>query len=240
MTHPYSAEFYSTISASSYGAASVILPIVFQIVRARSVIDIGCGTGAWMAAAELLGATALGVEGRWIENAQKFKDSLDIRIHDLEQPLQINERFDLAICLEVAEHLPTDRSESLVQDLCSLSDFVLFSAAIPNQPGTNHVNCQWQSFWASLFEKNARFAIDIIRPKVWGNKTVPFWFQQNTLLYASASKAESYGLTEDITVAPDLVHPDMINLPPSVMQLLRPLPGAIKRSIKSKLLSIIK
>ena len=240
MHDPYSAEFYSTISASSYRAAAVILPIVFQVVRVRTVIDIGSGTGAWMAAAELLGATTVGVEGPWIKNAQKFKDLLDIRVHDLEQPFQINERFDLAICLEVAEHLPTERSESLVQDLCALSDFVLFSAAIPSQPGTNHINCQWQSFWASLFEKNGRIAIDIIRPKVWGNNTVPFWFQQNTLLYASSSEVESCGLTEDIAAIPDLVHPDMINLTPSVMQLLRPLPGAIKRSIKSKLLRNIK
>jgi hypothetical protein len=193
-----------------------------------------------MAAAELLGATTVGVEGPWIKNAKKFKDSLDISVHDLQRPFQINERFDLAICLEVAEHLPTERSESLVQDLCALSDFVLFSAAIPSQPGTNHINCQWQSFWASLFEKNGRFAIDIIRPKVWGNNIIPFWFQQNTLLYASLSKAESCGLTDDLTVAPDLVHPDMINLAPSVMQLLRPLPGAVKRSIQSKLLRIIK
>ena len=46
MHDPYSAKFYSTISASSYRAATVILPIVFQVVRARTVIDVGCGTGA--------------------------------------------------------------------------------------------------------------------------------------------------------------------------------------------------
>ena len=145
-----------------------------------------------MAAAELLGATTVGVEGPWIKNAQKFKDSLDIRVHDLEQPFQINERFDLAICLEVAEHLPTERSESLVQDSMRFVGFrSIQRRRNPSQPGTNHINCQWQSFWASLFEKNGRLAIDIIRPKVWCNNTVPFWFQQNTLLYASSTKAKS-------------------------------------------------
>jgi hypothetical protein len=50
---------------------------------------------------------------------------------DLRQPLPADRKFDLAISGEVAEHLPA----TLVGTLTSVSDVVLFSAAIPGQGG---------------------------------------------------------------------------------------------------------
>jgi hypothetical protein len=52
-------------------------------------------------------------------------------------------RFDLALCLEVAEHLPAAAGDSLVRRLASVGARILFSAAIPGQGGRNHVNEKW-------------------------------------------------------------------------------------------------
>ena len=69
-------------------------------------------------------------------------------------PLRIGRRFDLVNCLEVAEHLDASRADSFVDDLCALGDVVVFSAAIPGQGGTHHVNEQFQSYWQERFRRN--------------------------------------------------------------------------------------
>lgn len=124
-----------------------------------------------------------GLEGEWVLSLPKAGPKVDIRAADLERPLSVDRRFDLAICMEVAEHLSPDRAESFVEDLCALSDSVLFSAAIPWQGGVGHLNEQPQSYWARLFAKHGFGARDIIRPKVWHDGRVSYWYRQNSILY---------------------------------------------------------
>ena len=86
---------------------------------------------------------------------------------DLSQRITIDSKYDLACCLEVAEHLPPERAGSFVEDLTKLAPVVLFSAAIPGQGGDNHVNEMWQHHWARLFAKNGFRAVDYVRPMIW-------------------------------------------------------------------------
>jgi hypothetical protein len=90
----------------------------------------------------------------------------------------------LAVSLEVAEHLPAGRAESFVKNLTDAADAVLFGAAIPGQKGVGHLNLRWQSYWASLFKAQGLDAFDPIRPCVWNDERVCWWYRQNTLLYA--------------------------------------------------------
>jgi hypothetical protein len=61
--------------------------------------------------------------------------------------------FDLAICLEVAEHLPPEAAEGFIDSLTRLAPVVLFSAAITFQVGNQHLNGQWPDYWATLFRR---------------------------------------------------------------------------------------
>ena len=65
-------------------------------------------------------------------------------------------RFDLALCLDVTEHLPRECADPLVTLLTSLAPVVAFSAAIPVQDSYNHVNCQWPAYWFRLGELELR------------------------------------------------------------------------------------
>jgi hypothetical protein len=168
MTDAYSSDFYKNIQHGSRISAEVILPPIFQAIRPRSMIDVGCGVGTWMTVAQRLGARCVGLEGDWIQNASL--PALDIRVVDLEQPISLDKKFDLALGMEVGEHLSQPRSETFVRDLCGLSDCVLFSAAVPGQRGTGHINLQWQSWWAALFAHNGFVLFDCIRPRVWNNR----------------------------------------------------------------------
>jgi SAM-dependent methyltransferase len=180
----YDEEFYSNRRGRVTSSAEAIMGVVFDLCSIESIIDFGCGTGTWINTAQSFGAKrVLGIEGHWLEEKYLDNPYLEILRYDLSRPINIKETFDLAISLEVAEHLPADRAETFVEDICRTSKKVLFGAAIPNQGGVGHLNEQWQSYWATLFLNLDYKAFDVIRPKIWSNPEIPFWYRQNTVLY---------------------------------------------------------
>lgn len=151
-TQEYGSSFYDQQRAGSLASAKAVLPIVLALTKPNSVVDFGCGVGTWLAAAKGLGVEhCVGLEGSWAKTQPLAAPDLEVRDTDLEQPVSLQERFDLAISLEVAEHLAPERADSFVADLCAASNVVLFSAAIPGQDGTRHQNEQWPSYWAERF-----------------------------------------------------------------------------------------
>lgn len=191
-TLSYGASFYSEIAGGSFRSASIVLPLVFDVVRPRSVIDIGCGVGTWLRAARTLGVEELcGIDGSHVPKHLLEIELGEFNGRDLTQPLgHTTRRYDLVLSLEVAEHLPHSRADSFVGDLCALGDAVLFSAAIPGQGGQEHVNEERQSVWAERFMQHGFQPIDVVRPAVWSNTEVEYWYQQNTILYVADSRAD--------------------------------------------------
>jgi hypothetical protein len=193
-------------------AAERVLTIVFEHFSIGSVVDFGCGTGTWLTWARQLGAPdVLGYEA-----SRRAADSFDepdllIEIVDLEQRVNPNRRFDLAISLEVGEHLSRGRSETFVADLCRASDRVLFSAAIPGQGGLDHVNERWQSSWAALFAVQGYQPLDLVRPRIWDDEAIPIWYRQNILLYLSRDEYQGF-LTRAVPgVLARLQHVDLVH-----------------------------
>ena len=107
-------------------------------------------------------------------------------------PLGIDRRFSLAICLEVGEHLPPERAPGFVTDLTRLAPVVLFSAAVPGQGGTNHVNEQWSEYWVALFEAQGWTCRDAVRPWVRTNEDVAWWYRQNLYLAVAPTADAAY------------------------------------------------
>jgi len=164
--------------------AGRIADLVAGHVRPARVVDLGCGLGFFLAAMGARGATVLrGVDAEWIEGLALEIPREDCVLHDLAQPYAEDRRYDLAACLEVAEHLPAERGPGLVADLARLSDRVLFSAAVPGQGGRGHVNCRWQSYWAGLFAEAGYRVFDPYRRALAADPDMAPWFQQNLLLF---------------------------------------------------------
>jgi SAM-dependent methyltransferase len=181
---PYSRDFYLGQQAGSYTSASVIVPIVKEIFAPRSVCDVGCGVGTWLRAWKDNGVDDIcGLDGEYVDRSQLMIDVGNFRCHDLRKPLPSDLKYDLSMSLEVAEHLPPDRSDSFIAELTALAPVALFSAAIPQQGGIDHINEQWQSYWAGLFKKRGFSPLDVIRPAVWENDAVERWYRQNTIIY---------------------------------------------------------
>jgi SAM-dependent methyltransferase len=191
----YGDAFYQEIREGSCRSAKIVLPLVFALLRPQSVLDLGCGDGTWLAVAQELGVEdVLGVDGEYARPELQIPESSFVAA-DLRRPLRLDRKFDLALSLEVAEHLPADSADDYVGSLTSLAPAVLFSAAIPLQSGVNHVNEQWPEYWADLFERRGFTAIDCVRRQVWRDADVEWWYAQNTILYLS---------TERLAGAPEL------------------------------------
>ena len=70
--------------------------------------------------------------------------------------------------------------ESLQKNkLSAQSDLIIFSGAIPYQGGQNHLNEQWMDYWVQKFTEHDYVACDILRPVLWDNKKVQWWYCQN-------------------------------------------------------------
>ena len=137
----YDRSYYETLRQGGRRSAEAVLPRVFDLAAPRSIIDFGCGDGTWLAAAIRLGATdVLGVDGAWVPTDALQIPPSRFRAVDLSAPLDLGRRFDLAFCLEVAEHLPSCAAPVLVRTLASHAPLILFSAAVPFQGGEDHVN----------------------------------------------------------------------------------------------------
>lgn len=185
----YSDAFYDKMSSDAVRSASAIVPILRDLLSPQSVIDVGCGQGAWLSVIKAAGIEDVyGVDGTWVDREQLLIGKTEFEAVDLEKPWQPKKRYDLALCLEVAEHLPDRSSAALVHSLCRSSEVVLFSAAIPGQQGTNHINEQWPEYWKAIFEKEGYTCCDIIRSKVWRNPAVAWYYQQNLFLFVSTQK----------------------------------------------------
>lgn len=172
----YDAAFYELEGKVAAESAAVVLPWLFEeYPEIRTVVDVGCGTGEWAAEAIRHGKIAVGLDlhsPKELHQAPVFPVDLAITTDF--------GRYDLAICLEVAEHLPAESGPGLVEALAN-SELVLFSAATPGQPGVDHINCQPHEYWHELFLENGFDKIIHLGPGF--SEPVADFYQRNMYLY---------------------------------------------------------
>ena len=191
MTPPYTSDFFAAHRDGARRSARVVVPLVLDLAPARSVIDVGCGQGTWLSVfAEHGVADVQGVDGDYVDRDRLEIPADRFRSHDLTRPLHAGRTFDLAVSLEVAEHLPGEAADGFVASLARLAPVVLFSAAAPYQGGNSHVNEQWPAYWAERFARHGYLPVDCLRRRVWANPDVEWWYAQNTFLYVERGRLE--------------------------------------------------
>src|SRR6266699_6224932 len=181
----YTSEFFQILHSESNLSAMAVIPLVLELYRPASVVDVGCGLGGWLAAFQAYGVEdILGIDGDYIDRKMLDIPPEHFKAIDISRPFTLDRTYDLAVCLEVAEHLAPEHATGFVESLTRLAPVILFSAAIPLQGGTNHLNEQWPDYWANHFNDNGYVAVDCLRKKVWQDDQVEWWYAQNILLFS--------------------------------------------------------
>jgi hypothetical protein len=135
-------------------SAAVISSWAVERLAPRSLLDLGSGGGHYLRAFEALGVDALGLEGSEA-GIHASGDRVLALAFDLRRPVRLSRPFDLVMCVEVAEHIPHRFSRRLVESICSnTARYVLFTAAPPGTPGSDHINCQPAEYWIALFSEH--------------------------------------------------------------------------------------
>jgi SAM-dependent methyltransferase len=169
----------------------IIIPYILGVLNPSSVIDIGCGTGTFLKICKQFGINKVtGIDGPWVDK-NLLSENLNISEFielNLEEGFRINSRYDLALCLEVAEHLTESSSDLFIKCLVECSDVVLFSAAVPGQKGQNHINEQWPEYWERKFKLQNYSFNDVIRPIFWDEENLSLWYRQNMFIATNKNK----------------------------------------------------
>jgi SAM-dependent methyltransferase len=181
----YSESYYSKIAPGAIESAKIIYEAIG--FKSGSVIDVGCGLGEWNNGNHEYYGTDYRVQKRSLLFLVEHYAEYDLRSSE---PFPFTRKFDLCICLEVLEHVPEEFADKCVALLCSLSDTVLFGAAIPGQGGNGHVNEKFQTWWQEKFNNHGYFAQKTFR----NLEGTEIWYKQNAVLYKkrAGTKIDDY------------------------------------------------
>lgn len=211
----YNYDFFVNLHDKTVYSARRILGIVLEAIPPPdSVVDFGCGVGTWLSVIREMGVDEiLGLDGPWVDQTLLQIAPTQFRSINFNESVRVERKYDLAITLEVAEHLIPESSDIFVDSLVDASDLILFSAAIPFQGGVNHINEQWPNYWAELFAARGYLAFDFIRKRIWDDNNIPWWYRQNVLFFVKAKSVKEYTLsglhTDDCRLPMAVVHPEL-------------------------------
>ncbi|MDR2579677.1 MAG: class I SAM-dependent methyltransferase [Fibromonadaceae bacterium] len=209
MKKKYDEVFYKDHHATKVKGAEIVLRKLFKsLPKIESAVDIGCGVGTWLSVFKELGVNEIrGYDGPWVNKKMlKIPEECFTEI-ELDKNFFIDKKYDLAMSLEVAEHLPESSAELFVETLTKASDIILFSAAIPLQGGVNHFNEQWPEYGSELFNKKEYVTMDILRMQIWNEEEVLSFYKQNILLYVNKDVIKKIKIPVPVSIL-SMVHPD--------------------------------
>ena len=162
----------------------------------RTALDVGCGPAHLSKALAARGVAVTALDG----HSRPDVAGTSVAFHecDLNSSAALERvagkfkaTFDVAICLEVAEHLQPEASDALIAFLCAQAPVVIFSAGIPGQGGNGHINCQAREAWHDRFRRHDFHLAHQLRPRLQDEPTVASWYRYNLLDYRRAPIAAS-------------------------------------------------
>jgi SAM-dependent methyltransferase len=201
--------------AHNFRSPNVVVPLLIEKFKPKSVLDVGCGSGTWLKVFKDNSLTIHGIDGLHVDTSKLHVSKKYFSAADLGEGFEVESKYDMAISLEVAEHLPESSAKIFIQSLTKSSEVIIFSAALPNQGGQNHLNEQPPAYWVNLFNDAAFDCFDIIRPLIWDNEEIDWWYRQNIFVAVKAGSDHAKLFLRDEAVQPNciphMVHPELYN-----------------------------
>ncbi len=233
----YDPSFFDYINAGSLDSARVITPLLVDWIAPQSLLDVGCGVGAWCQIWSEMGVRdVIGVDGDYVQPDTLRIPKQHFIPHDLSGRFDLARTFDLVTSLEVAEHVPGSSSELFVDNLTRHGKRVLFSAAVVGQGGKGHINEHPLEFWRDLFAARGYRCFDPIRPLVLSDARVEPWYRYNVLLYVAESEVSA--LPEAITRTEIPLDRPILDVSPTLWKMRKAIVAHLPHALRDGLVDL--
>lgn len=176
------------MDGAAISSSRIMARSLFSEFSPKSVVDVGCGTGALLVEFRKLGCETFGLEFSPAGLEICRRRGLNVRKFDLEnESIKTPIKYDMVTSMEVAEHLPEKTADSFVDLLCNLGERIVFTAAHPGQGGSDHVNEQPKTYWVEKFQKRGfvhRTSLSEMWQSDWGTSgQVADWYYENIMVF---------------------------------------------------------
>ena len=171
--------------------AEYFVPKIINYFNPKYVLDVGCATGQWLDEYRKYNIKTKGIEGSsnaWeimSEETKKVVKQWDLR--DVVEEDEEDYNIDFVQSFEVAEHIESVYADIFIHHLIKDDpDVILLTAALPDQAGHHHVNCQEREYWMKKMKDNGYlFDQDLLNEiKSWGVPDgCPFWWPSNLMVF---------------------------------------------------------
>lgn len=229
-------EFKSLAEISYKSAAKIVPHIINKIGIPTKVVDLGGGVGGWCRAFLDNGTSkVICIDHPSTPSNLLVIDQNDFIKCDFEKNIPDFIKCDLAISIEFAEHISSKKSDSIIDFLVQSAPIIVFSAAIPNQGGVNHINEQRHNFWANKFAERNFECLDIIRNDIIFDSDIEYYLRQNVFLFVDKNSNKYIELAKYEKLIPnefEIVSSYILNKDPSFKQIIKMLLKKIINKIK--------
>ncbi len=225
--HKYDDTFFNYIEQGSLRSSRSVVPLLKELLDPSSVLDVGCGRGAWLSTWKRLDVECcMGIDGDYVDSENLLIEKDSFSSLDISKSFDLSRKFSVVQCLEVAEHIDEGSADVLIGNLCSHSDVVVFSAAPPGQGGEHHVNEKPYVYWRDKFIQNGFIMFDPLRSRLKDKECVLPWYKYNIFLFVHkdslanlsddilSTQLDSERRIADISPALYKVRKKIISLPP--------------------------
>lgn len=184
----YDRRYYEELVEPTMAVSSQVMArSIVDDLAPSSVIDVGCGTGALLAALGELKVSGRGVDYATAAVEICRQKGLNVDRFDIEADPIPPVQAHTVISTEVAEHLPASSADRFVDLVTSMAEHnVVLSAAVPGSGGTDHVNEQPNEYWIAKLERRG-FTLDGTLTATWRShwKTsgVAFCFYNSVMVF---------------------------------------------------------
>ncbi len=188
----YDERFYAKGDPMKLDSYPRFADALIRLRAPRNVVDVGSGSGLMLAEFAKRGVDVRGIEGSRAAIARSQLGKRVVRAN-LERGVPDVGRFDLALCIEVAEHLTARSAPRLVEGLTRLSDVVVFTASQPGEGGLVHMNPQPEPYWRALFAEHG-FAVSPLRAQLLdaiADVPEPRYLHENLMVFERADRSGS-------------------------------------------------
>ena len=184
----YTRDYYAdSVEGAAVQSAGVMARSIFECFRPKALIDVGCGTGALLAAFRELGCDVRGLEYSDAGLAYCRNRGLPVEKFNIETDrLAAGKIYDVAVSFEVAEHLAAWKADGYVELLCGLAPVIVMSAATPGQGGHDHVNEQPHTYWIEKFHHRGYVIDQVTSARLsseWKTSGAASWYYDNVMVF---------------------------------------------------------